>query len=53
MVNDGRYIYPFLYESPGAPFTVWGTGSPLRQFLYNIDFGKLMVGSIPKAYFNQ
>jgi hypothetical protein len=26
-----------------TPLTVWGTGAPLRQFLYNIDFGKLLV----------
>lgn len=34
-----------VMSNPAAdtPLTVWGTGSPLRQFLYNIDFGKLLV----------
>lgn len=25
---------------------MWGSGSPLRQFLYNIDFGKLLVRTV-------
>lgn len=24
---------------------MWGTGSPLRQFIYNVDLGALMVGA--------
>lgn len=27
----------------GEDLHVWGTGSPLRQFIYNVDLGALMV----------
>ena len=30
----------------GTPFTVWGTGTPLRQFIYSIDLAKLMVWAL-------
>lgn len=26
---------------------MWGTGSPLRQFIYNVDLGALMVSTAP------
>ena len=26
-------------------FTIWGSGEPLRQFIYSQDLGALMVGS--------
>jgi len=27
----------------GTPFEIWGTGSPRRQFIYNIDLAKLFI----------
>jgi len=27
----------------GTPFEIWGTGSPLRQFIYSLDLAKLFV----------
>merc|ERR550519_3107340 len=27
----------------GTPFEIWGTGAPLRQFIYSIDLAKLTV----------
>ena len=27
----------------GEDLHVWGTGSPLRQFIYNVDLGALMA----------
>ncbi|KAG5176682.1 GDP-4-keto-6-deoxy-D-mannose epimerase-reductase [Tribonema minus] len=46
---DGGHVIPglihkcFLAEKNGTPFTIWGSGSPLRQFIYNVDLGALMV----------
>ena len=33
----------YLAKHENKPFTVWGTGKPLRQFIYNVDLGELMV----------
>lgn len=27
----------------GTPFEIWGTGSPLRQFIYSLDLARLFV----------
>ena len=32
-----------LRHQAGEDLHVWGTGSPLRQFIYNVDLGALMV----------
>lgn len=36
----------FLLQA-GEDLHVWGTGSPLRQFIYNVDLGALMVSASP------
>eukprot|EP00127_Corallochytrium_limacisporum_P000808 Clim_evm94s25 gene=Clim_evmTU94s25 len=33
-------------EREGKPLTVWGTGSPLRQFIYSKDLGRLMIWTL-------
>lgn len=33
----------YLAKKKNMPFTVWGTGEPLRQFIYNVDLGELIV----------
>ncbi|XP_027210428.1 GDP-L-fucose synthase [Penaeus vannamei] len=33
----------FTAKKNGTPFTVWGTGSPRRQFIYSRDLAKLMI----------
>lgn len=35
-----------MAQSDGTPFTVWGTGKPLRQFIYSYDLAKLMVWAL-------
>jgi len=30
----------------GEDFVIWGSGSPLRQFVYSIDLGKLFVWAL-------
>jgi GDP-L-fucose synthase len=33
----------YLAKQEGKPFVIWGSGKPLRQFIYNKDLAKLMV----------
>ena len=33
----------YLAKKSGNPFVVWGSGTPLRQFIYNEDLGALTV----------
>jgi len=30
----------------GTPFEIWGTGSPLRQFIYSLDLAKLFIWTV-------
>ncbi len=30
----------------GKPFEMWGTGKPLRQFLYSRDLGRLLIWAL-------
>ncbi|KAH9503670.1 GDP-L-fucose synthase [Bulinus truncatus] len=47
-LEDG-HVLPGLvrkvYEAKAnnTPFTIWGTGSPLRQFIYSLDLGRLFI----------
>mmetsp|Transcript_6258 Transcript_6258/g.10223 ORF Transcript_6258/g.10223 Transcript_6258/m.10223 type:complete len:315 (-) Transcript_6258:170-1114(-) len=50
-IENGHVIPGLIHKAynamrDGTPLTVWGTGSPLRQFLYNLDFGKLLVWTL-------
>lgn len=50
-IENGHVIPGLIHKAynamrDGTPLTVWGTGSPLRQFLYNIDFGKLLLWTL-------
>ena len=36
----------YLAKKNNKPFTVWGTGKPLRQFIYNVDLGELIVWAL-------
>jgi len=45
---DGHVIPGLInkaYEAKknGTPFEIWGTGTPLRQFIYSIDLAKLFI----------
>jgi len=33
----------YLAKQNGTPFTVWGSGTPLRQFIYSLDLAELTV----------
>ena len=47
-VQQGHVIPGLInkaYEAKknGTPFEIWGTGSPLRQFIYSLDLARLFV----------
>eukprot|EP00978_Attheya_sp_CCMP212_P008341 scaffold19620_cov55-Attheya_sp.AAC.3 len=33
----------YLAKKNGTPFTIWGSGTPLRQFIYSLDLAELTV----------
>jgi len=41
-VLPGMLHKVYSAKKNGSPFVVWGTGKPLRQFIYNVDLGELM-----------
>jgi len=34
---------PMRQKKSGTPFEIWGTGAPLRQFIYSLDLAKLFI----------
>lgn len=38
----------YLAKQNGTDFTIWGSGKPLRQFIYSIDLAKLMMWVVRK-----
>jgi len=47
-LQDGHVIPGLInkaYEAKknGTPFEIWGTGKPLRQFIYSLDLAKLFI----------
>mmetsp|Transcript_15625 Transcript_15625/g.20570 ORF Transcript_15625/g.20570 Transcript_15625/m.20570 type:complete len:321 (+) Transcript_15625:189-1151(+) len=50
-IEDGHVIPGlvhkcYLAKKNNTDFTLWGTGKPLRQFIYNVDLGKLMIWAL-------
>jgi GDP-L-fucose synthase len=45
---DGGHVVPalihkcYLAKKNGTPLTIWGSGNPLREFVYSEDMGKLI-----------
>jgi GDP-L-fucose synthase len=33
----------YLAQKSGSPFVIWGSGAPLRQFIYSLDLARLFV----------
>ncbi|PIK62085.1 putative GDP-L-fucose synthase isoform X1 [Apostichopus japonicus] len=47
-LEDGHVIPGLMNKvynakKDGTPFTIWGTGAPLRQFIYSIDLARLFL----------
>lgn len=36
----------YLAKQKGQPLTVWGSGSPMRQFIFSEDLAKLMIWTV-------
>lgn len=50
-IEDGHVIPGLIHKCykakrEGTDFKVWGTGKPLRQFIYSIDLARLMVWAL-------
>ncbi|XP_043221637.1 GDP-L-fucose synthase-like [Amphibalanus amphitrite] len=50
-VEDGHVLpglihKAYLAKQSDSPFVVWGTGKPLRQFIYSLDLARLMVWAL-------
>ena len=47
-IDDGHVLPGLMHKvykakRDGGDFTIWGSGTPLRQFIYSEDLGALMV----------
>mmetsp|Transcript_32656 Transcript_32656/g.75174 ORF Transcript_32656/g.75174 Transcript_32656/m.75174 type:complete len:143 (-) Transcript_32656:154-582(-) len=46
---QGGHVIPglihkcYLAKKNNTPFTIWGSGTPLRQFIYSLDLAELTV----------
>jgi len=45
-VIPGLMHKTYLAQKKGEDLTVWGSGKPLRQFIYSIDLAELLVWSL-------
>jgi len=50
-MQDGHVIPGLIHKAykakaEGTDFHIWGTGKPLRQFIYSLDLGRLFVWAI-------
>lgn len=47
-INDGHVLpglmhKAYLARKSGEPFVIWGSGTPLRQFIYSLDLARLII----------
>ncbi|CAH8658718.1 unnamed protein product [Schistosoma rodhaini] len=50
-INQGHVLpglihKAYLAKKNGEPLTVWGSGKPLRQFIYSVDLGHLIIWTL-------
>ena len=49
---QGGHVLPglihkaYLAKKNNEPFVIWGSGKPLRQFIYNVDLGELIIWTL-------
>ena len=36
----------YIAKRDNQPFEIWGTGKPLRQFIYSLDLGRLFIWTL-------
>jgi len=54
-VEDGHVLPGLIHkvhqaQQSNKPLTVWGSGTPLRQFIYSLDLAKLIVWSLTQYH---
>lgn len=52
-IQDGHVIPGLIHkcllaQKNGTDFTIWGSGTPLRQFIYSLDLAELIVWTMRK-----
>ena len=57
-VEDGHVIPGLIYKCycakrDGTPFNIWGTGSPLRQFIFSHDLARLTMWVMDNYHSNE
>jgi len=50
-IESGHVLPGLIHKAYKAkrdktPFVIWGSGKPLRQFIYNVDLGELIVWAL-------
>jgi GDP-L-fucose synthase len=40
--NESTFLL-FILQENNTPLTIWGSGKPLRQFIYSYDLAKLFL----------
>ena len=43
MIFAGLIHKAYIASKEGKDFEIWGTGKPLRQFIYSLDLAKLFI----------
>lgn len=42
-ILSSDFLKVYNAEQDGTPFVVWGSGKPLRQFIYSLDLARLLI----------
>ena len=45
-MHTGLIHKAYKAKADGTDFPIWGTGKPLRQFIYSLDLGRLFIWAI-------
>jgi GDP-L-fucose synthase len=45
-LHPGLIHKGYVAQRDGTPFEIWGTGKARRQFIYNLDLGKLFLWTL-------
>ncbi|UYV77183.1 TSTA3 [Cordylochernes scorpioides] len=44
--DDCLHKFALVWPETGSPLVVWGSGTPLRQFIYSLDLARLIVWAL-------
>jgi nucleoside-diphosphate-sugar epimerase len=43
LLISSSQVFIAIFAGDNTEFVIWGSGSPLRQFIYSLDLGRLFV----------